>query len=153
MPRNVWGGNFYAFDRRSPDFEIGRQISRTEALSCLRSGGDVYTPARSDAKALAKDVFPGRAEWDGSHRPRPQDWDFSRPGNRRFPHYHPGGDHTFGHCSTANEAIAPANRGVDRRSRSVDPRRFVRRLRRPVAVGSAAIAGPGEECCESPGAR
>jgi hypothetical protein len=25
-------------------------------------------------------------------------WDFNSPGNRRYPHYHPGGDHaTYGH--------------------------------------------------------
>lgn len=98
MPRNVLVGNFYVFDRFRPNFEIGMQISRNEALFRVRAGGDVFTPAASDAIALAKDVHPGRADWEGSHVPRPNDWDHSLPTNRRFPHFHPGGDHKkYGH--------------------------------------------------------
>ncbi|MDG3004541.1 hypothetical protein [Paludisphaera mucosa] len=98
MPREVLPGEFYVFDRGAPNFEIGARISRNQALFRVRSGGDVYTPANSDASSLAKDVHPGKAFWEGAHQPRPGDWDADELGNRRFPHYHPGGDHdAYGH--------------------------------------------------------
>jgi hypothetical protein len=98
MPRHISVGNYYVFDRARPGFEIGMQISRNAALFRVRSGGDVFTPAASDAISLAKDVHPGRAGWDGSHIPRPGNWDYGLSENRRFPHFHPGLDHaTYGH--------------------------------------------------------
>ncbi len=98
MPRNVLPGEFYAFDRGEPNFEIGGRISRNQALFRVRGGGDVYTPAGSDAASLAKDAYPGKAFWEGAHLPRAGDWDAQAIGNRRYPHYHPGGNHhDFGH--------------------------------------------------------
>jgi hypothetical protein len=98
VPRRTVVGQFYEFDRGRPNQEIGPLISRNQALLRVRSGGDVYTPAASDAMSLAKDVHPRRAVWEGSHLPRVTDWDFNSLGNRRYPHYHPGGDHaTYGH--------------------------------------------------------
>jgi hypothetical protein len=98
MPRFVVLEAFYEFHRERANFEIGAQISRNAALARVRAGGDVYSRASSDAMSLAKDVYPGRAYWEGSHVPRPGDWDFNIPVNRRFPHYHPGGNHDdYGH--------------------------------------------------------
>jgi hypothetical protein len=98
MPRNTVVGLFYEFHRDRPNQEIGAQILRNHALFRVRARKDVYTPAGSDAISLAKDVHPGKAFWEGSHVPRPADWDFAIPENRRFPHYHPAGDHlSYGH--------------------------------------------------------
>ena len=117
MPQEVLPGEYYVFDRSKPMQEIGKRITRNQALFRLRSSKrkqagdgsgvdpkprkqkDVYTPLASDAARLAKDVHPGKAGWEGSHVPRSpeKDWDYDLPGNRRFPHFHPGGDHDYGH--------------------------------------------------------
>jgi hypothetical protein len=98
MSREHLPGEFYVFDRGRPMQEIGRWITRNQALERVRAGRDVYTPLNSDASSLAKDVRKGKAFWEGSHAPRERDWDADAVGNRRFPHYHPGGDHeTYGH--------------------------------------------------------
>jgi hypothetical protein len=61
-------------------------IPRPFALLRLRRGQDVYTPSGADARALAKDVHPGKAEWEGAHQPG------------FYPHYHPADDHeAYGH--------------------------------------------------------
>jgi hypothetical protein len=92
MPRELLPGVFYTFDRTKSNREIGDRIPRNQALLRARAGKDVYTPMASDALSFAKDVHPLRPVWDGSHQPRnPTDWDFDLPGNRRYPHYHPGG--------------------------------------------------------------
>ena len=125
MPREFLPGEFYTFDRKAPMREIGKRITRNQALFRLRGSKrkaageregtgdkkgkapaapkkDVYTPRSSDAARLAKDVHPGKADWEGSHKPSiskhgEKDWDYDLPGNRRFPHFHPGGDHDYGH--------------------------------------------------------
>jgi hypothetical protein len=108
MPRNTVVGLFYEFHRDRSNQEIGAEILRNQALFRVRAGGDVFTPAGSDAMSLAKDVHPGKAFWEGSHSPRPGDWDFLIPENRRFPHYHPGGDHeTYGHVFYGDRGYRP----------------------------------------------
>ena len=85
MARNLTPGDFYEFDRMQLGREIGERIDRNWALSRLLRGQDVYTPLASDAKSLAKDVHPGKADWEGAHEAN------------YFPHFHPGGVHTYGH--------------------------------------------------------
>jgi hypothetical protein len=88
-------GHFYEFHRSRAvnrpgaelelreDVEIGREISRSDAVRQVANGKDVYTPFRADAYRVAASAFSGPApEWDGAHEPE------------YFPHYHPGGQHT-----------------------------------------------------------
>jgi hypothetical protein len=85
MPRNTLEGCFYQFHRDQPFREIGLCVTRNQALWRVRRGQDVYTPAASDAKALAKDMAPGAAQWHGAHEPH------------YFPHYYPAYNSDFGH--------------------------------------------------------
>lgn len=77
-------GRFYEF-QRGGGAEIGRSIPRTQALHRIRRGQDVYTPRGSDARALAKDVQKGKADWEGSHQAG------------FYPHFHAAGNHNYGH--------------------------------------------------------
>ena len=56
MPREHLPGEFYDFDRGRPMREIGRWITRNQALERVRGGRDVYTPSNSDAVSLANDA-------------------------------------------------------------------------------------------------
>jgi hypothetical protein len=85
MPRHTTAGDFYEFHRDQPFREIGLCVTRVRALWRVRHGGDVYTPAASDASSLAKDVSPGAAQWHGAH-----EWNY-------FPHYYPAFNNEFGH--------------------------------------------------------
>ncbi|MCH2203949.1 MAG: hypothetical protein MK102_18440 [Fuerstiella sp.] len=84
MPPQVMNGRFYEFSRNSAS-EIGRSIPRIQALHRLKRGQDVYTPVGNDARALAKDVQKGKADWEGSHQ------------QNFYPHYHAAGNHNYGH--------------------------------------------------------
>ncbi len=97
MQPHVVAGSFYEFDRERARFEIGDRVSRNAAIARVQVGRDVYTLASSDAKSLAKDVYPGKAYWEGSHVPKGGDWDYGLS-KQRFPHFHPGGNHDdYGH--------------------------------------------------------
>lgn len=86
MPRHTIEGCFYEFHRDRPGREIGDLVPRPHAVVFVRKGDDIYTPAGSDARSLAKDVHKGKADWEGSHD------------DGYYPHYHPAGDHlTYGH--------------------------------------------------------
>lgn len=85
MPRHLVKGHYYEFHRDQPFREIGICIPRNHALWRVRRGQDVYTPADSDARSLAKDVSPGAAQWHGAHDPQ------------YFPHYYPAFNNEFGH--------------------------------------------------------
>jgi hypothetical protein len=61
--------------------EIGRQVSREEALRQVRSGKDVYTLNKEDAYRLASQLYAGRPAEDDAH------------GQFYYPHFHPGGEH------------------------------------------------------------
>src|SRR5262245_48445266 len=90
-PSDCLEGCFYTFDRFADGREIGRLIPRPQAQFRLRRHEDVYTPLSSDAKALAKDVQKGKAEWEGSHEPG------------YYPHYHPADNHEdYGHVFYGN---------------------------------------------------
>lgn len=79
-------GSFYEFDRSSKGNEIRGTVSRNAALERLRKKKNIYTPQRSDAKSLAKDVQKGKADQEGAHEA-----DF-------YAHYHPAGNHDdYGH--------------------------------------------------------
>jgi len=79
-------GQFYEFHRDQPAREIGKLIPRPFAVLRLRRKQDVYTPSDSDARALAKDVQKGKAEWEGAHEAG------------HYPHYHPADNHDdYGH--------------------------------------------------------
>lgn len=85
MPHYMMKGSFYEFHRDQPHREIGHVIQRKSALLRVLRGDDVYTPADSDARSLAKDVQKGKPDWEGAH------------GADFYPHYHPGGNHGYGH--------------------------------------------------------
>jgi len=86
MAVTVQAGQYYEFERTRAMLEVGRCIPYNFAQSRLRAGRDVYTPTLKDARALAKSIVPGKAEWEGAH-----EWNY-------FPHLHPGETHgTFGH--------------------------------------------------------
>jgi hypothetical protein len=86
MPITLSNGSFYRFDRAKKGDEIGSSVSRNNALALLRRKKDIYTPRQSDAKALAKDVQKGKADWDGAHK------------TGYFAHFHPAGNHKeYGH--------------------------------------------------------
>jgi hypothetical protein len=78
-----------------PAMEVGLVMSREEAFREVRSGRDVYTPAREDAYRLALRLAPATPAME-IHQPR-----IASPTGRwdvYFPHFHPGGDHErFGH--------------------------------------------------------
>lgn len=79
-------GCFYRFCRGELGREIGAMIPRDQARLRLLRKEDIYTPLSSDAKAIAKDVQKGKADWDGAHD------------SGYYPHYHPAGDHDdYGH--------------------------------------------------------
>lgn len=83
--RPIVHGAFYEFCRDEPGREIGQRIPRPHAVLRVRRGQDVYTQSSKDARALAKDIQKGRADWDGAHQ------------ENYYPHFHPVGNHQFGH--------------------------------------------------------
>jgi hypothetical protein len=87
MARPTESGSFYEFDReRDVSDQIGRKIPRSQALLRIRSKRDVYTPASSDAKSLAKDVVKGAPGFHGAHE------------TFYYAHFHPGFDNdNYGH--------------------------------------------------------
>ena len=86
QPKDCVEGRFYTFERGNGGQEIGRMLPREFARQRVARVEDVYTPLSSDAKALAKDVQKGKAEWEGAHQPG------------FFPHYHPADNHDdYGH--------------------------------------------------------
>ena len=100
-------GKFYEFHKerivsrpgaeiaKLPGLEVGPEIHRADAIQRLRRKGDVYTPARQDAKTLAADAFPGRVPptFDPPHVPG-QPTAHGRE-DVYFPHFHPGGLHPY----------------------------------------------------------
>jgi hypothetical protein len=101
----IFKGKFYEFHKerivsrpgapvtKQPGLEVGPEISRAEAITRLKRKGDVYTPARHDAKSLATDAFPGRVlpKFEPPHVP-PEPTTTGRE-DVYFPHFHPGGLH------------------------------------------------------------
>ncbi len=100
MPSQTSDGRYYEFQRGTQS-EIGRAIPRTQALHRIRRGQDVYTPLPSDARALAKDVQKGKADWEGSHDPG------------YYPHFHAAGNHDYGHVFYGDRGF---RQGQNRRS-------------------------------------
>ncbi|MEZ6060482.1 MAG: hypothetical protein R3C19_08985 [Planctomycetaceae bacterium] len=100
MASGTISGRFYEFQRGTVS-EIGRPIPRNQALDRIRRGQDVYTPMGADAKALAKDVQKGKADWEGSH-----DAGY-------YPHYHAAGNHSYGHVFYGERGF---RQGQNRRS-------------------------------------
>ena len=103
MPTAVFAGRFYEFEKHRvvsrpgqplvtrAGIEIGREISREDAFRRVRSGKDVYTPAKQDAYRLATEVQEGRTPFEEIHRPKTPS-----PTGREdvyYRHYHPGGLH------------------------------------------------------------
>jgi hypothetical protein len=100
MAQSLKSGSFYEFQRGAGS-EIGRPVPRTQALHRIRRGQDVYTPQQADARALAKDVQKGKADWEGSH-----DAGY-------YPHFHPAGNHNYGHIFYGDRGF---RQGQNRRS-------------------------------------
>jgi len=68
MPKHVRDGAFYEFNRPASHYEVGREISEKVAQLDVRFGRDVYTPRRSDAKSLAKNISPFPPIWHPAHK-------------------------------------------------------------------------------------
>ena len=77
----VTAGQFYEFDVRRTNWELGIWIPERRAQDRVRSGWDVYTPSCGDAKRLARSVDPRPPKWHAAENP-----DY-------FCHYHPAGLH------------------------------------------------------------
>ena len=85
-PNDCIQGKFYKFHRDRPNREIGKMIPRPFAVCRLHRRQNVYMPCGSDARAPAKDVQKGKAEWEDAH---PSGYN---------PHYHPADNHdVYGH--------------------------------------------------------
>jgi hypothetical protein len=92
MPQ-VFRGLFYEFHTQRvisragqpivsvPGLEIGRQISREEAVRQVRGGRDVYTLFKEDAYKLASQLYAQKAVEEPAHR------------QLYYAHFHPGGEH------------------------------------------------------------
>ena len=97
-------GKFYEFHRervvsppgapvfRIPGAEIGPEISKELALARVNAGKDVYTLAREDAYALARQVRPGRP-LDEKKPHEPSGPTRSKRKDLYYRHLHPGGEH------------------------------------------------------------